>query len=277
MKNGLKLSAIVLFSAALFAQGPPPGRGHGGFGPGPGAFIMSAGPASRTPVTGAPYSAVEIQQEVQALANGNQITREVQTKVYRDRDGRVRTERTFTPHGSTTPQTSIAIFDPVGGNFYALNPSNNTAMKRSFRTQNFARGGGSRGEARGGPRAERGSRDNSTQGTKESLGTQMINGVAATGTRHTETIAAGAIGNAQPIQVVREVWVSNDLKVPVMIKSSDPRFGTSVMQLTNIVQSDPESSLFVVPSTYTVDSRGDNGFGRGFGGPRPMRQRPPQD
>jgi hypothetical protein len=274
MKSALKFSAIALFSAAMFAQGPPPGRGHGGFGPGPGGFgIMSAGPASRTPVTGAPYSAVEIQQDVQTLANGNQITRQVQTKVYRDKDGRVRTERTFTPHGSTTAQTSVAIFDPVGGNFYSLNPSNNTAMKRPLPTQNFSHAGG----PRGGPRAERGTPDNSKQVATESLGTQPINGIAATGTRYTETIPAGAIGNAQPIQVVREVWVSNDLKVPVLIKSSDPRFGTSIMQLTNIVQSDPDSSLFVVPSTYTMDSRADSGSGRGFGGPRPTRQRPPQN
>jgi hypothetical protein len=63
----------------------------------------------------------------------------------------------------------------------------------------------------------------------------------------------------------------------VLIKSSDPRFGTSVMQLTNIVQSEPDSSLFVVPSTYSLDSRADNGPGRGFGGPRPMRQRPPKN
>jgi hypothetical protein len=270
MKKSLKFLMPTLFSAAMFAQGPPPGRGHGGFGPGPGPFgIMSAGPASRTPVTGAPYSAVETTQFVQTLAGGNQISRQDQTKVYRDKDGRVRTERTFTPQGSTTAQTSVAIFDPVGGNFYSLNPSNNTAMKRPLPAQNFSRGGG--------PRTERGPRDNSRQVATESLGTQPVNGLTATGTRYTETIPAGAIGNAQPIQVVREVWVSNDLKVPVLIKSSDPRFGTSVMQLTNIVQSEPDATLFVVPSTYSLDSRMNNGPGRGFGGPRPMRQRPPQN
>jgi len=270
MKKRLNFLAVTLFSVAMFAQGPPPGRGHGGFGPGPGQFgMMSMGPASRTPVTGTPYSAVETTQFVQTLAGGNQISRQDQTKVYRDKDGRVRTERTFTPQGSTTAQTSVAIFDPVGGNFYSLNPSSNTAMKRPLPTQNASRGAL--------PRAERGPRNNSRQVVTESLGTQPINGLAATGTRYTETIPAGGIGNAQPIQVVREVWVSNDLKVPVLIKSSDPRFGTSIMQLTNVVQSDPDASLFVVPSTYTVDSRADNGSGRGFGGPRPMRQRPPQN
>jgi hypothetical protein len=268
MKNALKFSSLVILPLALLAQGPPPGRGHGGFGPGP-FGIMSAGPASRTPVTGAPYSAVETRQFVEKLADGNQISRQEQAKVYRDKDGRVRTERTFTPQGSTTAQTSIAIFDPVGGYFYALNPANNTAMKQPLPTQDFALRRGPRGAAPAGPR------DSSAQVTTDNLGTQNINGLASTGTRTTETIPAGAIGNALPIQIVREVWISNDLKVPVMIKSSDPRFGTSITQLTNVVLSEPDPSLFVVPSTYTVNARPD---GRGFGGgPRPMRQRPPQD
>lgn len=275
MKNVVKFSAVAILSVALYAQGPPPGRGHGGFGPGSGPFgIMSAGPASRTPVTGAPYSAVETTQFLQSLAGGNQISRQDQTKVYRDRDGRVRTERTFTPPGSSTAQTSVAIFDPVGGNFYSLNPASNTAMKRPLPTQNFS----SRGGQRGGPRGERGPRNGSAQAAKEDLGTQTINGLAATGTRSTQTIPAGAIGNAQAIQIVREVWVSTDLKVPMLIKSSDPRFGNSVMQLTNIVQSEPDASLFVVPSTYTVSAMPENRSGGGFnGGPRPMRQGPPRN
>src|SRR5690242_7529102 len=131
MKKVLVFATPLLISMALFAQGPGPGRGRGGFGQGP-MGVMSAGPASRTPVTGAPYSAVETQVSVQQLDGGNQITRQEQMKVYRDKDGRVRTERTFTPPGETTARTSITIFDPVGGAFYSLNPSNNTAMKSTL-------------------------------------------------------------------------------------------------------------------------------------------------
>src|SRR5262249_25622544 len=83
------------------------------------------------------------------------------------------------------------------------------------------------------------------------------NGIAATGTRTTRTIPVGAIGNTQAIQVVREVWTSQDLKVPVMIKSSDPRFGDTTMQLTNIQQTNPDPSLFQVPANYTVQSFSD--------------------
>src|SRR6202040_1209763 len=86
----------------------------------------------------------------------------------------------------------------------------------------------------------------------ENLGVQTINGVQATGTRFTRTIPAGAEGNSLPIVTVHETWTSDDLKVPVMVKTSDPRFGTSQTQLTNIVRAEPDSSLFQVPAGYTV-------------------------
>ena len=80
-----------------------------------------------------------------------------------------------------------------------------------------------------------------------------INGVQATGTRALPAPSRWAeIGNAQPIQNVRETWMSPDLKVPVMVKTSDPRFGTTTVQLTNITRSEPDPSLFQTPSDYTV-------------------------
>jgi hypothetical protein len=261
MKSMLKIGSVLLFASAVFAQGPH-GRGGPGFGPGWG--FVAAGPASRTPVTGAPYSAVQTTEFQQTLAGGNQITKTQQTKVYRDSQGRVRMERSFTRPGATTAQTSISIFDPVAGSVAELNPSDMTAVTMSLPPHNLARSGEVRANRQHGANAN-------MQKQTESLGTQTVNGVTATGTRITETIAAGAIGNAQPIQVVREVWESADLKTPVQIKSTDPRFGTTVMNLTNIVQSEPDGSLFVVPSTYTLKSRGDShGFG---GGPRSMNRR----
>jgi hypothetical protein len=91
-----------------------------------------------------------------------------------------------------------------------------------------------------------------------------VNGVTATGTQFTETIPAGAFGNAQAIQVVRTTWISTDLKVPVQIKSSDPRFGTRDLELTGILEAEPAATLFVVPSSYTVTT-GHGGFPGGPG------------
>jgi hypothetical protein len=87
---------------------------------------------------------------------------------------------------------------------------------------------------------------------KEDLGSQVIEGLVATGTRTTTTIAAGSIGNEQPILIVSEQWFSADLKVLVMTKHSDPRSGETIYRLTNIVQAEPARSLFEVPADYTL-------------------------
>jgi hypothetical protein len=87
---------------------------------------------------------------------------------------------------------------------------------------------------------------------KEDLGTQIVEGVMATGTRSTTTIEAGAIGNAQPIHIVSEQWYSEDLKVLVMTRHSDPRSGDTTYRLTNITMTEPPRSLFEVPSDYTL-------------------------
>src|SRR5215510_12425061 len=95
----------------------------------------------------------------------------------------------------------------------------------------------------------------------EQLGTQTIEGLAAEGTRVTFTIPAGKIGNERPIVTVNERWYSPELQAVVMSKNSDPRMGETTYRLTNIVRSEPDPSLFQVPSDYTVK----DGFG--FGGP----------
>ena len=61
----------------------------------------------------------------------------------------------------------------------------------------------------------------------ESLGSQMIEGVAAEGTRTTHTIPAGSMGNERPIEVTYERWHSKELQLDVLIKSVDPRSGES--------------------------------------------------
>jgi TonB family protein len=91
----------------------------------------------------------------------------------------------------------------------------------------------------------------------ESLGKQMIDGVEAEGTRIIETIPAGAVGNERPIEIIRERWYSPELQMVVLHKSVDPRVGETTMRLTNLVRSEPDASLFQVPSDYTINE-GDN-------------------
>ena len=101
---------------------------------------------------------------------------------------------------------------------------------------------------------------------KEDLGTQLIEGVSATGTRVTFTIPVGQIGNERPIDIVDERWFSKDLQAFVMTRHSDPRSGETVYRLTNINRTEPDHSLFQVPADYDIKD----------GGSLPMRTRKPE-
>jgi len=70
-------------------------------------------------VKGAPYSAVEVNETTQTLADGTRIHNETQTQVYRDSEGRMRRE---------TPN-EVTIWDPVTNASLLLHPKEQTARK----------------------------------------------------------------------------------------------------------------------------------------------------
>jgi len=86
----------------------------------------------------------------------------------------------------------------------------------------------------------------------EQLGSKVIGGVSADGTRTTITIAAGQIGNDKPIQIVDEMWRSPELQVIVQSTHTDPRMGTTSYTLQNVSRAEPAATLFQVPADYTI-------------------------
>jgi hypothetical protein len=88
-------------------------------------------------VKGAPYSATAITEHVQTLSDGNQIIRKNESKLYRDSEGRTRTEQTLGTIGKWTSggeaQQHIIITDPVAGVSYTLDPRTHTAHRFAYR------------------------------------------------------------------------------------------------------------------------------------------------
>jgi hypothetical protein len=115
-----------------------------------------------------------------------------------------------------------------------------------------ARGGGGGGGFGGGRGAAPAANQNTT---KEDLGQQTIEGVAAKGTRTTTVIPAGSIGNLQDIKIVSEQWFSDDLQALVLTRHNDPRSGETIYRLRNIVRAEPDASLFTLPADYTLQPR----------------------
>jgi hypothetical protein len=84
------------------------------------------------------------------------------------------------------------------------------------------------------------------------LGTKEIEGFTASGTRHSRTLDAGAIGNEKPISSTSETWISEELKVVILSMNDDPQSGQRIMRLTNIRLGDPDPQLFEIPADYAV-------------------------
>lgn len=273
----MKFFIVLLFSALAFAQTqtrPIAGEIGGVIGgasasipaavvTAPGWTFTSAGPGAQGGgVKGMPYSAEQVTEQVQTLADGTHITQPGQkVRFYRDSQGRTRTETTFPmPPGAAAsdPPTVIQIFDPVTGDHYTLDSRSHTARKLSIpppppppppppssaanRTAQII-------PAIAPPPANSAPRP---QISRESLGTQSIEGVLAEGTRMTTVYPIGAVGNDRPITSVSETWTSRELNTVVLSKNSDPRSGESTTRLTNISRAEPDLSLFQIPADYEV-------------------------
>jgi hypothetical protein len=199
-------------------------------------------------VTGAPYSAQAVTEHTQTLPDGNTIHTTTTANVYRDSQGRTRREQEIGAIGPWATQGAarkvISISDPVSGFIHTLNPDTQEAREMPFR----ARAGARRGAETSRQRPE------NPNIKSESLGTQVIGGVTAQGTRITRTIPAGQVGNQAPIVITTERWYSPELQIEVMRKQVDPQFGVTTFQLTNIVRAEPDASLFQVPPNYTIKS-----------------------
>jgi hypothetical protein len=92
------------------------------------------------------------------------------------------------------------------------------------------------------------------QTASEDLGEQVLEGVLTHGTRETQTIPAGAIGNERAIDIVAEQWYSNEIEAVVLRRNVDPRFGETTYRLANLVRSEPAPDLFAVPQGYELQS-----------------------
>ena len=266
----------ALLSSAVFAQVvfQTPGtevriEKNGFVAAGEFAFVRAEFNTEGKVVTGSPYSAQAVTEFTQVLGDGNRISRTNSSFIARDSAGRTRREQSLMAvgpwaNGTADAPKSIFIHDPVEGVSYVIEPNSHVAnlMRTTQMTQvhDMAKEKelmAKRLAERAASRSIPASKEPSVK--KESLGSQMINGVMADGYRITRTIPAGQIGNDRPIDIVTETWNSPELQTVVMSKTSDPRTGDTVYKLTNIDRTEPAASLFTVPTDYTIKEGKDGG------------------
>lgn len=193
-------------------------------------------------IKNAPFSAEIVIETTRRLFDGSTITKQTKGAIYRDAAGRTRREQPLESIGGFSvvgengaPQKLIFINDFTAKMQYFLDTNRKIARQNPLPDNRPPLG------------------DTAPQGAKtESLGTKLIEGVNAEGTRVTAEIPAGQIGNDKPLAVVTERWFSPELQIVVMSRHLDPIAGEHVFRLVNIKKGEPAAELFSVPNDYKI-------------------------
>jgi hypothetical protein len=86
----------------------------------------------------------------------------------------------------------------------------------------------------------------------EDLGTDVIKGLVAKGTRRTFTVPARLSGTGAPVEIVDDYWYSDDLQINLLVRRTDPRTGVQTVEITTIQREEPAPSLFEIPPGYKI-------------------------
>jgi hypothetical protein len=204
----------------------------------------------------APYTAVIKETFDQKLADGNSIHGTVHYRIARDSAGRTMFEMPLNCYTSDDGRRhqayQVNVFDrttntnetwhlpgdelPKIATIYHMptqqppSPAEIAAMKANAHAQQAAM----------------------SEWQTEKLGIREFQGISATGTRRTQTIPAGEEGNALPLVMVDEFWISRDLNLTMMAIRDDPRRGRATAEIEELHQGDPDPAIFSPPEGYII-------------------------
>jgi hypothetical protein len=185
-------------------------------------------------VTAAPYVADSV-LTITLTNLGAPVEQRVLARVYRDSAGRLRREQTVTGQerpASSDPDLVVTMLDPDAGVLIALNPASRTAFRIPL--------SGHRTTAA----------QDSPASVADSLGTQVIEGLVASGRRTVTRLPPGTDG--RPVEIADERWESSDLRIALIERHRDSRSAVFEHRLTNIRRTEPDRQLFAIPAAYTI-------------------------
>jgi hypothetical protein len=198
-------------------------------------------------VQGQPCVVVEKIESVRPLADGTTLTRDNEEQKWRDSQGRFRKQGTEIEPGQQPVFHTANIVDPVANTLTVLNLDRKAAMVYHLPDH---------GPAALHPYVELEDQQlwarPGVQVKMEKLEGKTIAGVYAVGRRVTRIRPPGTIGNDKTVISVAERWVSPDLKILLYSSSDDPR-EKLVRQVTQLERSEPDPSVFAIPSDFTVN------------------------
>lgn len=195
------------------------------------------------PIPNRPFVAKAELETVNQLADGTLITHKTYNLIARDALGRTHNEGrkwADATSGETPTLLRVELFDPQTKTRTTIYPL--TKFVRYW-TQAAAPASADGAETISKARPEI---------TRENLGTDTIEGLAVRGMRVNQRYAAGTLDNDRPITIATESWYSDELKINLLTKRTDPRYGVQTVRVTDLRREEPDASMFAVPPDYRV-------------------------
>jgi hypothetical protein len=199
-----------------------------------------------TPIPNAPFSGVVNVERTIVRKDGSVMQFKSTQEVARDTRGRIHNElRALIPVSSTdTPELlNVHLYDPQTRISTQID-----VRKRTFWTATM-----NHPPSTEPPSIRFAAPDGNAppnEFTKqEDLGIREIEGVPAHGIRQTQTVTDESDG--KEVVITDEYWYSQDLRINLMIKHSDPRKEMTTMTVAQVTRSEPNPAFFEVPEDYT--------------------------
>ena len=190
-------------------------------------------------VRGLPFSAKVELETVSQLQDGTQITHKTYNLDARDSAGRTHNEMRnwITAEGEEPSLTRVELYDPATRTRTDLFPL--TKLARQWAVGVAAQATPAAGIAK-------------PETTREEIGTDTMEGLPVKGVRVTQTYATGALGNDRPLTIVTEYWYAAELRINLLTKRKDPRYGVQTVRVTELERQEPDAALFAIGGEYKV-------------------------
>jgi hypothetical protein len=189
-----------------------------------------------------------VNEIVKTLADGTNIKQHGRHFVARDSVGRERVEMRLNAANDSKPEVKLVIvIDPVAHTLTTWSEGSNRPKVATVAKMKEQKGGS--------PTAAKPKENDSRpqpEITTESLGSQVIDNVVATGEKTTTIVPVGRWGNDQPITKTHEIWTSDEMKLVLLQKWADPRSGVRTTQLADFSRAEPNAALFHPPAGYEI-------------------------
>jgi hypothetical protein len=242
-------TAAIAAVICAWLIGPPasaqvPTKVGPGVGAGAGADVLLSEPLDiAAAVIGKPYTADTLTVTTQILSDGTRIERRAYGSVARDTEGLIRRVQSLSGLGRPADATQIVtIVSPGERVQYRLDEAQRVAYRLHLPPVTAAA-----------PPQRKLSAGLAVK--VEGIGSRVIEGVNADGTRTTITLPPGNVGNDRPIEIVTERWFSQELQVVMQNRRVDPRVGETVYKLLNLTREEPPKHLFELPADYLIEEQ----------------------